>query len=159
MQWCLLLLTYVTLGVPGWITPGLSKLSLTLLVPRLFNRRLSTEEVKVFPFHVSLRHTGICLQLSSKPPRQDNTTQGYSSARYPHLYPRAPSSCLLWVCRNKFIRCSYNSWYFQWDWVLVRILLLNQPLFFPNFLSSSVTPSILLFSAATKGGRAARQRS
>ena len=41
----------------------------------------------------------------------------------------------------------------------MRILLLNQPLIFPNFLSSSVTPSVLLFSAATKGGRAARQRS
>lgn len=58
---------------------------------------------KFSPFHIFLRHTGICLQLSSKPPGQNNTTKGYSSALYPHLYPKAPSSYLLWVCRNKFI--------------------------------------------------------
>lgn len=82
-----------------------------------------------------------------------------------HLYPKLPSSYLLWVCRNKFIFVKAFLYFliflmrqFWWDWVLMRILLVNQPLFFPNFLPS-MTPSVLLFSATTKGGRAARQRS
>lgn len=96
-----------------------------------------------------LRHTWMCLQLSSKP-------QGRAiplRVTLLHLYPKLPSSYLLWVCRNKFmfVRRSYISWYFWWDWVLMRILLVNQPLFFPNFLPS-MTPQYFYSLPPRVGG-------